>query len=499
MSVDAYRRLEQRFRRILVLRDAGAVLSWDRATMMPPGGAVARAEQMAEIEAVRHDLLTAPEMGDLFAAAGSGDGLDAPERTNLREMERLWRRATALGGDLVVALSKSASRCETAWREARPRADFALVLGPFREQLALVREAARAKSECLGIGPYDALLDEHEPDLRSAEVEGLFGDLERFLPEFLGRVLERQGRLPPVPALAGRFPVERQRALGIRLMEALGFDFRRGRLDVSLHPFCGGVAEDVRITTRYDEADFTRSLMGVLHETGHALYEHGLPASWRHRAAGEARGMAMHESQSLLIEMQACRSREFLAFAAPLIRDAFAVSGPTFDTEALFRLYTRVEPGFIRVDADEVTYPAHVILRFRLEKAMVEGELEAADLPGAWNEGFGHLLGLTPPSDREGCLQDIHWYDGAFGYFPTYTLGAIMAAQFFDAACRSDSGIRPGIVRGDFRALVSWLRTHVHAKASLASTQEILVEATGRPLDAATYRRHLHQRYLGES
>jgi carboxypeptidase Taq len=324
----------------------------------------------------------------------------------------------------------------------------------------------------------------------------MFADLGRFLPGFLGQVMERQAALPPTAEPAGPFPIERQRELGVRFMERLGFDFNHGRLDVSLHPFCGGTPDDVRITTRYDESDFRPALMGVLHETGHALYERGLPANWRGQPVGEARGMTMHESQSLLIEMQVCRSRAFLRFAAPLVRDTLGGDGPAWDEANLWRHYTLVRPGFIRVDADEVTYPAHVILRYRLERAMIAGDLAPADLPGAWNEGMRDLLGLTPPDDRLGCLQDIHWYDGAWGYFPTYTLGAIAAAQIFAAVMAADDRVGPGIGEGDFTPLIAWLKRHIHGKGSLVSTNDLLTEATGRPLDVGAFKDHLTRRYL---
>ncbi|MCH7693977.1 MAG: carboxypeptidase M32, partial [Proteobacteria bacterium] len=473
-----------------------AVLHWDWATMMPRGGAEARSDQLAALKAVQHGILTDPETGDLLQAADAEGGLDPWPAANLREMRRMWVHATALSEDLVHALSKACSACETAWRTARADSDFASVLGHLETLLALVREVAAAKSGTLGVSPYDALLDEYEPDGRSDEIDAVFRELEDFLPQFLGEVMEHQARGPAVAVPEGPFPVDRQRALAVRLMEALGFDFDHGRLDVSLHPFCGGTVDDVRITTRYDESDFTSSLMGVLHETGHALYERGLPAAWRGQPAGLARGMGLHESQSLLIEMQVCRSHGFLTFAAPLMAEAFGAAGPAWETDNLYRLYTRVEPSLIRVDADEVTYPAHVILRYRLETAMIAGDLRAADLPGAWNDAMGDLLGLTPDNDADGCLQDQHWYDGAWGYFPTYTLGAIAAAQLFDTARKADSAIGPGIARGDFKPLLAWLTDNVHAKGSLLSTHDLLVQATGRPLDAGAFKAHLKQRYL---
>ena len=299
-----------------------------------------------------------------------------------------------------------------------------------------------------------------------------------------------------MPDPEGPFAVEKQRALGLRMMAALGYDLERGRLDVSTHPFCGGADNDVRITTRYDEDDFARALMGVLHETGHALYEQGRPQAWLSQPVGQARGMSIHESQSLLVEMQACRSREFLSFAAPLMRETFGGTGPSWEAEAVWRRYTKVAPGFIRVDADEVTYPAHIILRYRLEKALIADAMPLSELPAAWNQGMRDLLGIVPPDDRNGCLQDIHWPSGGWGYFPTYTLGAMTAAQLFDAACKAQPEILPAIGRGDFAPLVAWLRANIHGKGSLLETDALLTQATGRPLDASVFKAHLERRYL---
>jgi len=497
MSGDAYDRLQDRFRRIGALRDAEAMLHWDLATMMPKGGAVARGEQLATLKAIRHGLLTAPEVGCDLATADADAQPDAWRRANLREMRRIWAHATALTEAQVEGLARASTACEAVWREARADSDFARVLPSLGHLLDLVREAACAKAEKLGLSPYDALLDEFEPDGRSEDIDRLFADLAAFLPDLLAQVTERRAGAARSVEPEGPFPIDRQRAVALRLMERLGFDFRHGRLDVSLHPFCGGTPDDVRITTRYDEADFRSALMGVLHETGHALYERGLPGDWRGQPVGDARGMVLHESQSLLIEMQVCRSRQFLAYAAPVLRDGFAGDGPAWEAENLYAHYTRVAPGYIRVDADEVTYPAHVILRYDLERAMIAGDLQPADLPGAWNEGVKRLLGLEPPEDRLGCLQDIHWYDGAWGYFPTYTLGAMAAAQIFQAAVATVPAIPDDIARGRFASLVDWLRANVHGKGSLLSTRDLLVQATGRPLDTQAFKAHLQRRYLG--
>jgi carboxypeptidase Taq len=496
----AYSTLEQRFRRIAHVQGALAVLNWDSAVNMPPGGAGARADQLSTLAVTAHELLTAPAVGDLLdTAEAASDALnDAWARANLAEMRRLWRHAHAVPQRLVEALSKAAHDCEMVWREARAANDWPRLRPHLDALLGLVREQAAAKAAAFGLDPYDALLDEHEPGGRAARIDVLFAELETYLPDLLGRVLDAQARRPAARLPKGPFPVEAQRALAEQLMRALGFDAEHGRLDVSHHPFTGGVPDDVRITTRYTELDFARSLMGVIHETGHALYERGLPLAWRNQPVGNARGMVLHESQSLLMEMQACRSPQFIAFAAPLMRAAFGGDGPDWEPANLLRLYQRVQPGLIRVDADEVTYPSHVILRYGLERRLIAGELAVADLPDAWRAGMKRLLNVAVPDDRDGVMQDIHWPSGAFGYFPTYTLGAIAAAQLFAAAKRAVPEILPGIAQADFAPLLGWLRAHVHGQGSFGTTDEILVRATGAPLGLDAYKAHLEARYLGD-
>ena len=494
---DAYAELEKRFARMSAVNRAGAILNWDRSTMMPAGASEDRADQLATLNVVAHEMMVAPDMPDLLARAEEASrDLDSWRSANLREMRHAWIHASALPGALVEARTRASSACEMVWREARKNADFKSLLPSFTEVLKVTIEVGQAKSAALGVPLYDALLDEYEPGGRSVRIDALFAELKSFLPDLLARVLERQtGRPAPLP-LDGPFPVEAQRVLGTEMARTLGFDFHNGRLDVSAHPFTGGTPDDVRITTRYDEKDFARALMGVLHETGHALYEAGLPRNWRRQPVGLARGMVLHESQSLLMEMQACRSRAFIDFAAPRMRATFGRSGPAWTAENIHRVYTRVAPGFIRVDADEVTYPLHVMLRYRLERAILGRDLRLADLPGAWNDGMKELLGIVPPDDSLGCLQDIHWPDGAWGYFPTYTMGALAAAQLFAAARKAVPGLMEAIGRGDFAPLLGWLRTHVHGQGSIGGTDWILSQATGAPLGVGAFKAHLESRYL---
>jgi carboxypeptidase Taq len=492
----AYDRLAARFARIATIGEASSVLSWDAATMMPPGGGAARGDQLAVLAGMSHTLLIAPVVGDDLAEAEQVTEHDPWRAANLRLMRHAYTRATAMPPDLVEAQARANSACEKVWREARRKSDFAMVRPHLEEVVRLTRGAASALAPVLGLSPYDALMDGFQRGMRVADVTLVFAEYETFLRRALPEAEERQARIPAPVRPTGPFPIAAQEALCRRLSERLGLDFVHARLDRSAHPFSGGTPSDVRITSRYDEADFTQAVLAVVHETGHALYERGLPAPYARQPVGEAAGMATHESQSLIVEMQACRSDAFLTWLGPELHATFDGDPAPYRPENLARLWRRIERGYIRVDADEMTYPAHVILRFRLEQALIDGALAVADLPGAWNDGFRSLLGIVPPDDARGCLQDIHWYDGAFGYFPSYTLGAMAAAQLIAAARRAVPGLDDGLARGDLSPLLHWLRANVHGRGSLFEFNALLSEATGKPLDPVDFQAHLTARYL---
>lgn len=493
--MSAYADLEARCGRLMRLDDAIEVLHWDMAAMMPTGGGDARAEQLATLSVLRHELATDAKLGELIGAAG-GEALDAWQAANLERIRRRFVHDTALPATLVEALSRATSTCERVWRTARAADDFATLRPHLETVVALAAEAAAAKGEALGLPPYEALLDAYDPGRTAASVDALFGDLATWLPGLIDAVITRQAARPAAVAAKGPFPAEKQAALGRRVMTALGFDFEHGRLDTSHHPFCGGAPDDVRITTRYDEQDPARGLLGVVHETGHALYERGLPAAWRYQPVGRAGSMAIHESQSLFMEMQVGRGRGFIEFLSPLLGEVLG-HDPAWAPDNLHRLYTRVERGLIRVDADEVTYPAHVVLRYRLERALMAGSLKVVDLPEAWRAGMVELLGIAPPDDRDGCMQDIHWVAGLFGYFPTYTLGAMAAAQLFRAASAALGDVQGEVAKGDFSRLRGWLGEHVHGVGSRLGSDALLAAATGAPLGTEAFRAHLVARYLG--
>jgi carboxypeptidase Taq len=489
-----YERVAARFRLIATIGECASMLGWDAAAVMPPGGGAARSDQLAVLAVLRHAHLTAPEVEADLAAAETSDPWEA---ANLSLMRHGHARAQALPADLVEAQAKANSDCEKVWRVARHDSDFSLVEPHLAEVLRLTREAATALAGALGLSPYDALMDGYQQGIGTGDVAPVFSDYKDFLSTMLPEVEEKQARQPSAVRPVGPFPIAAQEELCRNIAQHLGLDFDHARLDQSAHPFSGGTPTDVRITTRFLEDDFASGLLAVVHETGHALYERGLPSAYARQPVGAAAGMATHESQSLIVEMQAFRSDRFLGWLGGLLHEAFGGSAEPYRLENLGRLWRRVERSFIRVDADELTYPAHVILRFRLERAMIAGDLNVADLPGAWNDGLFALLGITPLNDVQGCLQDIHWYDGAFGYFPSYTLGAMAAAQLMQSAQEQVMGLDEAFGRGDLGPLVAWLRVHVHGVGSRLGFQAILEKATGRTLDPLAFQAHLRRRYLG--
>ena len=498
----AYQRLLKRFERIATIDECGAVLNWDAAAMMPAGGGAARGDQLAVLAGLAHAHITAPEIADDLAEAeaeppavnsSSGDPWSA---ANLRLMRHAHTRAIAVPADLVEAQARANSNCEKIWREAKATSKYSLVRPYLAEVVNLVRKQASALAPALRLSHYDALMDGYQRGIGAADAASIFGGYEKFLAETLPLVEERQAKLPPPLKPMGPFPIAAQEAVCRLVSERIGLDFEHARLDRSAHPFSGGTPTDVRITTRYDQDDFTQAIMAVIHETGHALYERGLPVAHARQPVGGSAGMAVHESQSLIVEMQACRNDEYLRWLGRVLHAAFGGDSKPYQVENLGRVWRRVERGLIRTEADEMTYPAHVIMRFRLERAMVSGNLTVADLPGAWNEAIKDLLGIMPPDDARGCLQDIHWYDGAFGYFPSYTLGAMAAAQFIAVVKRQSQGLMTSMGLGDLSPLVNWLRVNVHGHGSLMGFNELLTAATGKPLDPADFQTHLRARYL---
>jgi len=489
-----YQQVTRTFTRLSRFSHLSAMAGWDMFTMMPPGGSQARGEALAELSVLQHQILTDKNVA-VWLEGAAQENLNDIEQANLREMTRQYQQAALLPEALVEAKSLAGSKCEHAWRSQRPANDWDGFAEKLKEVVKLSREEARLRADAKGCSPYDALLDIYEPDMTSARLDELFGDLKAWLPDLLTQVVEKQAQQPLI-APQGPFPIDLQREIGVETMARLGFDFNGGRLDVSAHPFCGGVPEDVRITTRYDENELLSALLGVVHETGHARYEQNLPRSWPGQPVALARSTAIHESQSLFFEMQLGRSEAFLKQLLPSVVQRFG-DQPAFSESNFVAWNQRVKPGYIRVDADEVSYPAHVVLRYEIERALINGEIEVDDIPALWDEKMRSWLGLSTTGNyRDGCMQDIHWTDGGFGYFPSYTLGAMYAAQLFHAARKALPDLDAAIAAGDFSALFDWLRQNIWQHGSRFTTAQLIENATGEALNSRYFRQHLTARYL---
>ena len=491
-----YKKLEKKFDRIGKLNHLLSIVGWDEQVNMPQDSGESRAEAMAEGYLMIQELQLEPELQDWAKEAGeeAAQGKLLPkEAANLKQIQKKLKEATAVPSELNHALTLAVMKCQHAWRDLRKNNDWNHFLPLFEPVVSLTKEAACARGNAFGLSPYNALLDQYQSGLDSDFIDRVFDGIKTWHPALLDKARARNSTiLQP----SGSFSISSQKNIGLEVMNALGFDFKRGRLDVSHHPFCGGVSSDVRMTTRYSEDDFTQSLMGIIHETGHGLYELGLPKEYEFQPAGHAAGMMLHESQSLLYEMQLGRSLPFLKFLSPIVRKHFG-NDPSLETTNLQKIYQRVEPGLIRVDADEVSYPAHVILRYEIEKQLIEGSISTSDIPALWDEKMKSYLGLdTKGNYKDGCLQDIHWPGGSFGYFPCYTLGAMLAAQWFQALKRDHENLDTAMESGDFTAISSWLKTHIWSKGSFYHPLDLIKEGTGEALTDRHYKLHLERRYL---
>ncbi|HSP43552.1 MAG TPA: carboxypeptidase M32 [Luteolibacter sp.] len=485
--------IDELARELAVIRTSAGVLGWDQETWLPPAAVGHRANQLAWLAARAHELAVSGRWKRaLEDTEAADDGNDPARRANLRELRREFDRATKLPVELVARESAITSHAKHAWAEARNRNDFP-AFAPHLEKLLGI---AREKADLWGYEdePYDALLECHERGTSTAAVADLFGSIKPALRETAALAVEKSAsRAVKLPA--GSFPVSRQIEFNARVAEAVGFDFQAGRIDPTTHPFCTTLGPcDVRLTTRYDEEDFTSSLFGVLHEAGHGIYEQGLPDADFGLPSGSPVSLGIHESQSRLWENHVGRSQAFWERWYPVACDLFPqLAGLPLDDFLAHVRRAAFTP--IRVEADEATYDLHIILRFEIERRMLRGELAVGEVPAAWNESFRDLFGFVPENDSDGCLQDIHWSMGGLGYFPTYTLGNLNAAQLFSAA-RENPEIASAIDAADYAPLLGWLREHIHAHGGTLDPAELMKQATGREPAAEDYLAHLRQRYL---
>jgi carboxypeptidase Taq len=493
---EAYAELVRQARDESLLASCEALLEWDELTQMPPGAVEQRSRQRALLAGLLHERASDPRRGELLATLEGSPLLADPESAeaaNVRELRRVYERSRRLPRRLVEETARVASLAQQEWVAAREQAEFAR----FESWLARIVRLKREEAECLGGGgeAYDALLQNYEPGATSAELERLFASLRHELGA-LAAALRYAPRKARLSVLRRDFPIDRQRAFGEEVAGEIGFDFDRGRLDVSAHPFSTSLGPgDCRITTRFDARNFCDGFFAILHEVGHALYEQGLDPEHRGTPAGEAASIGMHEAQSRLWENRVGRSRAFWEHFFPRAQAAFqrTLRGVSLDE---FHLAIHVvAPSLIRVDADEVTYALHVLVRFELERALVRGELAVAELPAAWREAYRRHLGVEPANDAEGCLQDGHWAEGLFGYFPTYVLGDVIAAQLFERAAAELGDLEAQLARGEFAPLRGWLRERVHRQGGRLPTARLVERVTGRPPDPRPLLEALRRKY----
>jgi carboxypeptidase Taq len=492
----AYDELVGLLQRAHTLGSVGDLLGWDEQVNLPPGAAEQRAAQHAVIADVHHAAASDPRIGERLRQLEADAEKPAADRgAVIAHARRDYDRATRLPPEFVREKAMQGSRGYHAWARAKAADDFASYAPVLEKNLELAKREAGYLDR--GDAPYDYMLDKHDPGLTAAAVERLFGELKRELVPLV-REIVASPRAAEARAVAQKlrgFPVEGQRMFLREVTQRLGFDYTRGRIDVSLHPFCSGSGNDVRMTTRYNEDQPLDALFGSIHETGHGLYEQGLSAEHLGTALGIHAGMAVHESQSRLWENQVARSRAFWRFFEPRWRELFAAQTVGVTSDELYLAVNAVEPTLIRVDADEVTYNLHIVLRFEIEKKLFAGELKVADLPAAWRAASRELIGLEPANDREGVLQDVHWSDGAFGYFPSYCLGNMIAAQLWARVRVLRPAVEEDFARGDFSWLLQWLRENIHRQARRFSALELVKRVTGEELSPRHLVAYLKERY----
>jgi carboxypeptidase Taq len=492
----AYDELIRAAREESLLASCTALLGWDEQTYMPKGGVSHRGNQMALLAGLHHQKATDPRIGELLEVLEASDVLgdsNSAASVNVREVRRTYNRLTRLPRSLVEEIARTTSVAQQEWIAAREQSDSAR-FRPWLEQIVTLK---RREAECLATDGelYDALLDEHEPGAKTREIAVVFEALRRELVPLIEAIAGSSVR-PDVSILHRAYPIDRQRAFGEAVAAAVGFDFERGRLDTTAHPFCTKIGPgDCRITTRFSLNDFSESFFGILHEVGHGLYEQGLDPDHSGTPMGDVVSLGMHESQSRLWENVVGRSRSFWSHFFPLAKRTFPGVLDGVSLDPFHFAVNHVERGCNRVRADEVTYNLHILVRFELEQALLNGDLPAADLPGAWNETYRRYLGVNPANDAEGCLQDIHWSGGLFGYFPTYTLGNLFAAQLFAKASAELGDLSEPFARGEFRGLLGWLRERIHREGHRYPSAQLIAHVTGLPPDHRPLVNALRQKY----
>lgn len=489
---ESYEKFLVHIQQLADVEHAQALLSWDQETYMPPRGTPMRARAQGTLAGLAHEMLVDAQLVGLVRDL-QGKTLEGDEAVNVRETARQQERALKIPGELVVDMTQTASLAHEAWVKAREKADFSI----FQPWLEKILDQKRQVADSVGYegSMYNALLDEYEPYAKTEDIAALFADLRtQLIPLVEG--IAASGRRPADGILDRVFDVELQERFGRGVIADMGFDMDAGRLDVAVHPFCSGTSrDDVRLTTRYAEDWMPGSLFGSIHEAGHGLYEQGLPSEAVGVPAGQSISLGIHESQSRMWENMVCRSQPFWQHYFPLLQAAFPGVIDDVDLDRFYAAINQVEPSFIRVEADEVTYNLHIALRFEIEVALVEGDLRVDELPEAWNAKMRDYLGITPPNDAQGVLQDVHWSFGGIGYFSTYSLGNLYAAQFFHQAQRDMPDLMEQVAAGQLLGLKEWLNKNIHTRGARLTADQLVREVTGEPLTAQYFVDYLRTKF----
>lgn len=489
-----YEQYRNHLRKIADINNAIAVLHWDQETYLPAKGAAQRASQIATLSGLSHELMTSTELGDMLKTLSSDTSLSERESRNVAETAKDFERQQKLPTDFVIKKAKATSAAFQAWVKARKEDDFSIFEQPLTDMVAIKREEA----ELVGYTdhPYDALLDEYEPGEKTADLVTLFADVRAQLVDFI-KEISQQPR-PEDGFMYKHFDKDKQWKFGIDLLTQMGYDFKAGRQDLAAHPFTTSFgASDVRVTTRVNENDFHEMTWSCIHEGGHALYEQGLLDEDYGLPTGSSVSLGIHESQSRLWENNVGRSLPYWKGNYGTLQTTFPESLDGVTAEDFYKAMNLVQPSLIRTNADELTYHSHIMVRFEIEKALIEGSIEVKDLPTVWNAKYKEYLGIDVPSDAQGVLQDIHWSHGSFGYFPTYSLGSFYAAQFFHQATKDIPGLESQIQAGDMSQLLEWLRTHIHQYGRFYSAEEFCKRITGEKLNFKYFMDYAKEKYGG--
>jgi carboxypeptidase Taq len=491
-SRELYESYAEQMRKLADVRAALALMQWDQETYMPEKGAEFRARQVASLSEIAHGMATSDELGFLLDSLDNATGLHPVEKKNISLTLEDFKKQKKYPAAFVRKMSEAVSKSFNAWNRAKKENRFLL----FEKDLAAVIELKREEADLLGYKkhPYDALMDEFEKEATVEQVDKIFSGMLPRLRIILEKIREKNQ--PDNSFIFKSFDKKKQWDFGMLVIAELGFDFKSGRQDISSHPFSTSFNKyDVRITTRIDENDFSSMLFSCIHETGHALYEQGLPESEYGLPSGEFASISIHESQSRLWENHVGRSQAFWTLNYPIAREKFPEVFKNIPEESFYKAVNKVTPSLIRTESDELTYHFHVMIRYEIEKMLITGDLKTNDIPACWNEQYEKYLGVRVPDDQHGCLQDIHWSHGSFGYFPTYSLGSFYAAQFFAAANKSDPELNEKMGKGDTSGLLNWLRQRIHASGRTFNSEEICKNATGEPLNVQYFLDYLLDKY----